>query len=102
MSSKDVGMGVEVDCGKLDQLLLSQPMPPAALDPSCAGSACSDPGQRLPVTAPPGPLLTTLLSTLGRDPLGSALRPCSTSMTQDVLPERLVVCAVLGSRRLRS
>ena len=35
MSSSDVGLGVEVDRGKLDQLLLSQPLPPAELDPSC-------------------------------------------------------------------
>ena len=43
MSSSDVCSGVEVDCGKLDQLLLSQPLPPAVLDPSCAESAVVPP-----------------------------------------------------------
>ena len=44
MSSSDVCSGVEVDCGKLGQLMLSQPLPPAELGPSCAESAVVPPG----------------------------------------------------------
>ena len=61
MSSSDVGLGVEVDCGKLDQLLLSQPMPPAVLDPSCAESAVVPPASCYQLQRPLGRCMSLCL-----------------------------------------
>ena len=74
MSSSDVCLGVEVDCGKLDQLLLSQPLPPAELDPSCTESAVVPLASCYQFQRPQGRCMALCLVPQGGIPGGRALK----------------------------